>query len=149
MTRPSQNQTKTSLPPPTPVMQPSSVAPKTFATRYPWLQTGLEPADDTSKTRSDGTVGILSGAVWDEKFERELAAAKARDREYDARHNSLERMLRSVDDVFSRSPYLKEKLLAAAAEKMSAAAERTFLKYKMFCEEWSLPFLPETAPQAI
>src|SRR5262249_48260984 len=130
----SRNQTQKSSGPPMSVTKTNSPTPKTFEQRYPWLHTGLESADGTLNKRSDGTVGILSGAIWGEQLDCEIAAAKQRDREYDERHRSLQRMLRSVDNVFSRSPYLNQKLLAAATAKMSPAAERTFLKFKMFCE---------------
>src|SRR5262249_4675606 len=149
--RPNHQTTKLSLPLPTSATKTNSLMPKTFGMRYPWLQTGFERAGDTwkEKTTFDDGQGLLSGRTWGEQFNRKIAAAKQRDLELDERHRSLQRMLRSVDDVFSCSPYLNQKLLAAATEKMSAAAERTFLKYKMFCETWELPFLPETAPQAI
>jgi len=94
-------------------------------------------------------MGILSGAVWDEQFNREYAAAKARERDYAERHKSLQRMLASIDECFSRSPDLNERLLKRATAKMSPASERTFLKFKMFCEELGLPLLPEATPQGI
>src|SRR5262249_15108883 len=148
----SKNQTQKSSPPRTPGIGISLPMRENLETRYPWQRTGFEPADGTKEKRRmtfEGGQGLLCGTTWGEQLDRELAAKGAREREYDERHQSLQRMLRSVVDVFSRSPYLNEKLFAAATAKMSPAVEATFQKYKQFCETWGLPFLHETVPQAI
>jgi len=143
--------TKPSLPPRTSVTETSWPMLATSTTPYPWQTTGFEPADGTSKrmTTFEGGQGLLCGTTWGEPLDRELAARKERDRIYAERQQSLQRMLRSVDQCFSRSAWLNEKLLKRATEKISPAANKTFVQFKMFCETWGLPFLPETAPQAI
>src|SRR5215472_6796175 len=93
---PSRNRTQTFLRPPMSVSKTYSATPKTFAMRYPWLQTGFERADHTPKkmTTFEGGQGLLCNTTWGEVLDRELAAQRAREREYDERHQSLRRMLR-------------------------------------------------------
>jgi len=148
MTRP---QTKPSSPRPTPVSKISLPMPETSTTLLPWQRSGFESGAATPKPKTtfEGGQGLLCNTVWGAPLDREVAAQKERDRQREERHQSLKRMLRNIDECFARSPFLNEKLLAAATAKMSPAAERTFLKFKLFTETWGLPFLPETVPQAI
>jgi len=96
-------------------------------------------------------MGILSGVVLDDKLiDAQIAADRKRDREYAEREEKLRRTLKSIDDTFSHSAALRERLLQQAAAEVSKEAHSTFTRFQDWClAEYGASCLPTVAPQLL
>jgi len=91
-----------------------------------------------------GGKGILGGVILDEdKIDAQIVADKKRALE-------LQQALKGIDDTFSHSAALHERLLQQAAAEVSKEAHSTFTRFQDWCAaEYGASCLPTVAPQLL
>jgi hypothetical protein len=88
--------------------------------------------------------GILSGPFDGAEIDRQLAEERRREQEAAARERELQAQYDSIDAHLA--PLLKAELEAeTATERVTSRIKKDFAKFRSYCQENALPFLPADA----